>query len=107
MGEREAFEAAERLVREAQARAEQAGREVPSNGWATGGPPPTEAFPDLAALLKLVDGLRGQLPPELARQLTDALRQLLVALRAVLDYSIAKLDQPPAGEREVEDIPIT
>jgi hypothetical protein len=110
-GDREAFEAAERLVREAQERAEQAAneaaREVPPNGWASAGsPPPGDAFPDLGALIKLVDGLRGQLPPELARQLADALRELLIALRAVLDYTIERLEHPPQGEREVEDIPI-
>jgi len=109
--EREAFEAAERLVREAQERAEQAAneaaRDVPPNGWASGGAPPNAAFGDLGALIKLVDGLRGQLPPELARQLADALRELLIALRAVLDYTIERLEQPPQGEREVEDIPIT
>jgi hypothetical protein len=111
--DREAFEAAERLVREAQERAEraanEAAREVPPNGWASAGapPPPHAGFGDLGALIKLVDGLRGQLPPELARQLADALRELLIALRAVLDYTIERLDQPPRAEREVEDIPIT
>jgi hypothetical protein len=105
MSEREAFEAAERLVREAQERAEAAAREVPPNGWSSGHPPP-DAFPDLGALLKLVDGLRDQLPPELSRALADALRQLLLALRAVLDYAIDRLDEPPATERTVEDIPI-
>ena len=111
MADREAFEAAEKLVREAQERAEQAAneaaREAPPNGWASAGPPPANAFPDLGALIALVDGLRGQLPPELARQLADALRDLLVAIRAVLDYTIEKLEQPPQGEREVEDIPIS
>jgi hypothetical protein len=105
MSEREAFEAAEKLVREAAERAEQAAREVPPNGWSSG-PPPADAFPDLGALLKLVDGLRDQLPPDLARQLAEAVRQLLIALRAVLDYAIDRLDEPPVREREVEDIPI-
>jgi hypothetical protein len=108
--DRAAYEAAEKLVREAQERAERlanaAAAEVPPNGWSSG-PPPSDAFPDLGALLKLVEGLRGQLPPELARQLADALRELLIALRAVLDYTIDRLDTPPAPEREVEDIPIS
>jgi hypothetical protein len=103
--EREAFEAAERLVREAQERAEQAAREAPPNGWSSG-PPPEDAFPDVSALIKLVDGLRGSLPPELSRQLADALRELLIAIRAVLDYTIERLEPEPPGEREVEDIPI-
>ncbi|MDA0165790.1 hypothetical protein OM076_36325 [Solirubrobacter ginsenosidimutans] len=109
--DRETYEAAEKLVREAQARAEEAVREatseLPPNGWGNGPPPPSShAFPDLSALIAMVDGLRGHLPPELARQLSDALRELLVALRAVLDYTIERLDRPSSGEREVEDIPI-
>lgn len=103
------FEAAERLVREAQEQAERAAREaardVPPNGWASGRPH-TNPFPDLGALVALVENLRGQLPPELARQLADALRELLIALRAVLDYSIERLEHKPPPEREVEDIPI-
>ena len=108
--DRAAYEAAEKLVREAQARAEQvaneAAGEVPPNGWSSGPAPSSNAFPDLGALLGLVEGLRGQLPPELARPLADALRELLIAIRAVLDYTIERLDNPPAPEREVEDIPI-
>lgn len=108
--DRAAYEAAEKLVREAQERAEQAAneaaREVPPNGWSTGSDPSSDPFPDLGALLKLFEGLRGQLPPELARQLADALRGLLIAIRAVLDYTIDRLDAPPTPEREVEDIPI-
>jgi hypothetical protein len=112
MADREAFEAAEKLVREAQERAEQAANDaagqVPPDGWANpGAASGARAFPDLGALIALVDGLRGQLPPELARQLADALRELLIAIRAVLDYTIEKLEQPPRSEHEVEDIPIS
>jgi hypothetical protein len=110
--DRAAYEAAEKLVREATARAEEAAREAeshaPPNGWGSrdAQAAAANAFPDLGALLGLVEGLRGQLPPELARQVADALRELLIALRAVLDYTIDRLDQPPPDEREVEDIPI-
>jgi hypothetical protein len=106
MDERAAFEAAERLVQEAHRRAEeaaaQAAADVPPNGWAG----PAGAPPDLNAIFNLLETLKGTLPPELARQLADALRELLNALRAVLDYSIERLDttRPPAPE--VEDIPI-
>lgn len=88
----EAYLAAERLVREAHARAQAAvGGEAPSthsDTWA------------------LLDFARGSLPPELARQLADALRDLLLALRAILDYSIARLERPPPDEPQVEDIPV-
>ena len=107
---REDYEAAERLVREAHAKAETAARaaaqEVPENGWNSAGPPPGSTFPDLGALLALLDSARSTIPPELARQLADALRDLLVAIRAILDYSIDRLDRPPRSEPEVEDIPI-
>ena len=53
--DRAAYEAAEKLVREAQERAEEAARaaadDVPPNGWGSGGAPPSNAFPDLGALL--------------------------------------------------------
>jgi hypothetical protein len=112
--DREAYEAAERLVREASARAEEAANaaaaSTPPNGWSSGAePPPSNAFPDVAALLGLVDGLRGTLPPELARQLADAVRDLLIAIRAILDYPIERLDHPAGGgdqRDDVEDIPI-
>jgi hypothetical protein len=84
--------AAERLVRAAHARAQEAAGEAPQ-------PPRT----DLWALL---DSARGTLPPELSRQLADALRELLIALRAILDYSIARLERPPPDEPSVEDIPV-
>jgi hypothetical protein len=92
----EAYLAAERLVREAHARAEEA----------AGGKAPPPRTPPLGDVWALVDAARGALPPELARQLADALRELLIALRAILDYSIARLEPPPPDEPEVEDIPI-
>jgi hypothetical protein len=98
--DRAAYEAAERLVREAHARAEEAARAIPPNGWSSG------AAPDVSSLFALVEAARGVIPPELARQLADALRDLLVAIRAVLDYSIERLERAPAPERQVEDIPI-
>jgi hypothetical protein len=110
MADEAAFEQAERLVREAQHAAEQAARAAaqaaPPRGWAAGAPAAGPAFPDLTALGALVDTLRGTLPPELARQLSDALRELLVAVRAVLDYSIARLERAPAEPVRVEDIPV-
>jgi hypothetical protein len=69
-----------------------------------GGAPP--AFPDLSGVIALVDALKGTVPPELAQQLTDALRELLIALRAILDYSIARLERPQDDPVQVEDIPI-
>jgi hypothetical protein len=105
MADDAAFAEAERLVREATRAAEQAAGSVPPRGWGSAAPP-SPAFPDLTALSSLVEALRGTLPPELSRQLADALRELLVAVRAVLDYSIARLERPRADPVQVEDIPV-
>jgi len=106
----EAHAAADRLVREAQRQAEEASREgaarVPPRGWDSGRG--DAAVPDLAALAALLDGLRHAVPAELSRQLAAALRELLLAVRALLDWYIERLDGA-GGERpqvEVEDIPL-
>ena len=105
------YEAAERLVRDVHARAEEAARaagaSVPPNGWASaGGAEATGAAPDLAVLLRLLDSARGAIPPELARQFADALHELLIALRAIIDWWIARLEHDGRDEPRVEDIPI-
>ena len=42
----------------------------------------------------------------LVREAEAAARELLVALRALLDWWIARLERPPEGSVEVQDIPI-
>ena len=101
-----AYEEAERLVRAAEEAARAAAGAVPPRGWQSPGASGPPAFPDLSVLSALTAALRGALPPELARPLADALRELLIAIRAVLDYSIERLERPPPAEPEVEDIPI-
>jgi hypothetical protein len=106
------FADAERLVRAAQAAAEDAAaaaspQDPPLRGWETPRSEPASlAFPDLSALFAFVETLKGAVPPELVHQLTDALRDLLLALRAILDYSIARLERPAAEPVQVEDIPV-
>jgi hypothetical protein len=107
----EAHAAADRLVREAQRQAEEATgapREaVPPRGWASPGDGAASAL-DLQALVALLGALRDAVPPELSRQLAEALRQLLLALRALLDWYIERLGEPGHGRDrvEVEDIPL-
>jgi hypothetical protein len=107
----DAHAAADRLVREAQRQAEeQSGgprHEVPPRGWDTRGAD-RPAARDVQALLALIDAVRAAVPAELTRQLAEALRELLLALRALLDWYIERLGEP-AGHRdgpEVEDIPL-
>ena len=101
------YEEAERLVREAQQAAERAAaREVPPAGWSV---PGEEARPpafDLAQLTALLESMRGVVPPDLARQLADALRELLLAIRAVLDWYLARLEPAKPPDADVQDIPV-
>jgi len=107
----DAHAAADRLVREAQRQAEAAGapepEDVPPRGWATPDAA-APATPDLEPLVALLDWARSAVPPELSRQLAEAFRDLLLALRALLDWYIERLGEPAAGRRdvEVEDIPL-
>jgi hypothetical protein len=62
---------------------------------------------DLLALVGLLDTLRELVPPELQQQVTDVIRQVLLLLRAVIDYWVTRLEPPREGaEVEVQDIPI-
>jgi hypothetical protein len=102
------YEEAERLVRDAQRAAEEhATRSVPPRGWSVPGEEPhPNAFPDLGQLTALLESLRGVVPPELTRQLSDALRELLIAIRAVLDWYIARLEPSERKPPDVQDIPV-
>ncbi len=111
-----AHAAADRLVREANERAaaaEAASREqtrdVPPRGWET---PRSESenagiTPDLAAIMALIEGARDVIPSELSAQLAEAMRELLLALRALIDWYVDRLDAPrEPQQKSVEDVPI-
>jgi hypothetical protein len=96
---------AERLVQEAEARA----RDVPPRGWAAaeeGEPRRAPGVSELQALAGLLELARQSLPPELTRQFLDALRQLLLAVRTLVDFWLERLDAQRETPPEVEDIPI-
>ena len=103
-----AYASAERLVREAEATAKANTADVPPRGWAgpEAEPRPSSAVEALQAIGGLVELMRGAVPPELARQTAEAARELLLALRALIDWYLERLDRPPPVPREVEDIPI-
>src|SRR3954453_16803101 len=84
--------AAERLAGEARSQAS----ELPRH----------EARDELEALVALLRALRELVPPELQHQVSDLIRQVLMLLRAIIDYWLQPLDAlPPAGV-DVQDIPI-
>lgn len=96
-------EAAQRLADEA---ASAASSRVPPAGWDVPGRA-DDANAELEALVRMLGMLRDLVPPELQAQLAQLVRQLLLFVRAVLDWWIERMDEGPRGdEPPVEDIPI-
>lgn len=101
-----AAKAAERLMAE------------PEQTHGTGRPPPagwqaphdergaTRAMPELEALLSALGSLRELIPPDAADRLLAALKEVLLAIRALVDHYLERLDRKPPPPAEVEDIPI-
>jgi hypothetical protein len=92
---------AERLIAEARA-----ARKPPPAGWESPRNGEERRSDDLELLSQLISSLRELVPSELERRLTEALHELLLALRAVLDYYIERLERGTPPPAEVEDIPI-
>ena len=59
------------------------------------------------ALLALVDLGRGLVPAELRGALADLARELLLLLRALIDWYLERLELRRREPVEVEDIPIS
>lgn len=97
--------AAERLMAEAAQAATD--REPPPSGWQI---PESEneqrGGGDLEALIALARSLRDLIPPDLQQRLISALREVLAALRDLLDWYLERLERQRAEPTEVQDIPI-
>ena len=61
---------------------------------------------ELELLLAIAAGVRDRIPPELRRRLADAVRELLMALRAVIDWYLERTERPASDGGDVQDIPI-
>jgi hypothetical protein len=68
--------------------------------------PRRETADELDALVALLRTLRELVPPELQQQVTDVIRQVLLLVRAVIDYWVDRLETPRGTAVRVEDIPI-
>jgi hypothetical protein len=60
---------------------------------------------DFRPLFMLLDAARRGLPRELEEQFSALLREILLTLRALIDWYLERLDRGPS-EPKVEDIPI-
>ena len=74
----------------------------PASGWVApgGDEDPRSAAGQVDGLVAALGSLRDLVPPELQRRLAEAMRELLVAIRALLDWYIEHLDseRPESGE---------
>jgi hypothetical protein len=122
-----AARAAERLIAQARAEVASAGigteppmastaSEDPAEAAEERKPPPagwqapksgSEDGRELELLAQLIQSARDLLPPDLQRRLAEAVRELLLALRALIDFYLERLDRRSAPPAEMEDIPIS
>jgi hypothetical protein len=58
-------------------------------------------------LVAALGALRELAPPDLQHRLAEAVRELLIAVRALLDWYIERFDREPTAASEAEDIPIS
>jgi hypothetical protein len=100
-----ASEAAERLIAEAAAAAV---RKPPPAGWQQPEPgsAPRTGPSEIELLLEAILSLRERIPPDLQRRLGEALREVLLALRALIDWYLERTERRRNTPTEVQDIPI-
>src|SRR5947208_1936980 len=84
------------------------GGRPPRNGYAVPGSGGAEqSTRELQALVALIDVVRGLIPRELADQFADLVRELLLLVRALIDWYLDRLELRRKTPVEVEDIPIS
>jgi hypothetical protein len=80
----------------------------PRSGYAVPGSGSAEqSTRELQALVALIEVVRGLIPRELADQLTELVRELLLLVRALIDWYLDRLELRRKRPVEVEDIPIS
>lgn len=78
----------------------------PPAGWQIPEDSGAGLTPELEPFIALFGALRDLIPPDLQRRLAAALRELLLALRALIDWYIERLERRREQAVEVQDIPI-
>ena len=100
----QASEAAERLLGEAARSAR--GNRPPPAGWQQATEPEAERPGEFEVLLAAVGVVRELIPPDVLARLAAAMRELLLALRALIDFYLERLDRPRSSPEPIRDIPI-
>src|SRR4051812_39930958 len=68
-------------------------------------PPGMRGLPDLSPLVQLLEALARTVPAELREQLAALQREILLTIRAFIDWYLERLDARTRAP-QVEDIPI-
>jgi hypothetical protein len=102
-------DAVERLADEAAAPGGDATGRPPRNGYGVPGEgdPASEAGREAQALVALLDLVRALVPRELQEQLSALVRELLLLVKALIDWYVDRMDRRRRPAVEVQDIPIT
>jgi len=107
---RAAQEAAQRILEQAasQPRATPGDDTAPPEGYTTpGGEPRDGRSAEAQAIAALLDLGRAMVPPELRVALADLVRELLLLVRALIDWYLDRSGERRADPVEVRDIPIS
>ncbi|HEV3389093.1 MAG TPA: hypothetical protein VG057_08765 [Solirubrobacteraceae bacterium] len=78
----------------------------PPAGWQTTDDGTRGSTSELDPLVALVQAVRDLIPPDLQQRLIAAFREVLLALRALIDWYLDRLDRRREQGVEVQDIPI-
>ena len=98
-----ASDAAERLIAEAA----RTSRPPPAGWQANDTQDERPGGGEFEALIQAVYSLRELIPPDVLQRLAAALKELLLAIRAVIDWYLERLERRRTEQAsEVEDIPI-
>jgi hypothetical protein len=103
-----ASEAAERLISEA-ARTREPGRPPPAGWQAPGQQEPASGErrgSELESLMQAIQALRELIPAEVLERIMAAIREVLLALRSLIDFYLDRLERKPEEPVEVQEIPI-
>jgi hypothetical protein len=98
-------------IRATQRATERLAGEIPDGGFATARENREQAE-EVQALAALLQTLQGLVPAELQEQFREVVRQVLLLVRALVDWWIERLDTDPAAPAAarrapaVEDIPV-
>jgi hypothetical protein len=82
---------------------------VPPAGWqrpGSNGDPERRGSGELDLLLAVLASLRDRIPPELQQRLSEAVREVLLAVRALIDWYLERAERHRAEPAQVQDIPI-